>query len=187
VVAFEDVPGPIVPSLLPRDVHHVGYVVADLAAAARTWRDIAGVGPFVTFEHLPFEEVTVDGSAAAVDHSAAFAAHGTMFVELQVYHSVEPASAVRRLQPSRPPGLNHVAYAVDDVATESRRLRGLGLPLTVEARTADLRVCWHDASATLGFAVELHENNAAFASFFAAVSAEAATWGGRELLRVVPG
>jgi hypothetical protein len=176
-----DSPEPVVVG--HRTPHHFGYVVDDLAVAARRWHEVTGIGPFLAIGHVVFDEVTVDGAPAVFDHSAAFAAHGEIFVELQQIHHVEPAAALRRFQPLHPRGLNHVAYAHDDPDAESVRLSGLGAPRTFEARTLGLHVIWHDTSDVLGFAVELHQDGDALRGFFAEVSAAARDWDGREVLR----
>lgn len=115
-------------------VHHLGYVVNDLAAAARRWHDIAGVGPFLVTEHMPLDELTIDGAPARIDHTAAFAAYGSLFIELQLIHDIAPPAALRYFQTAGPVGVNPVAYVVDDAAAESLRLSRRGLPCVVRAR-----------------------------------------------------
>jgi hypothetical protein len=166
-------------------VHHLGYAVADLAVAAQRWHDITGIGPFLAFEHMRFDTVSVAGTPAVFDHSAAFALHGTVFVELQKIHLVEPADLEPYFRPPGGLGLNHVAYAYEDPAVESARLSGAGLPPTFEARIGDIHVRWHDTAATLGFAVELHQAGPALDGFFDAVTAATTTWDGRQILQVV--
>jgi hypothetical protein len=166
-------------------VHHLGYAVDDLAVAAQRWHDITGIGPFLAFEHMRFDTVSVAGTPAVFDHSAAFALHGTVFVELQKIHLVEPGGVEPCFLPPGGHGLNHVAYAYEDPAAQSARLSGAGLAPTFEARVGDIHVRWHDTSATLGFAVELHQAGPALDGFFDAVAAAARAWDGRQVLQVV--
>jgi Glyoxalase/Bleomycin resistance protein/Dioxygenase superfamily len=166
-------------------IHHLGYAVADLGIAAQQWHQLTGIGPFLAFGHMRFDAVSVSGQPAAFDHSAAFAAHGPVFVELQEIHLVEPAGAVPVLVPPAGHGLNHVAYAYDDPAAESARLAAAGLAPTLDARIGDIHVRWHDTVATLGFSVELHQAGEALDGFFDAVTAAARGWDGRRVLQVV--
>jgi hypothetical protein len=166
-------------------VHHLGYAVEDLGAAAQRWHDVAGIGPFLAFEHMRFDAVSVSGQPAVFDHSAAFALHGPMFVELQKIHLVEPAAAVPALVPTGGQGLNHVAYAYEDPDAESARLAAAGMAPTFDARVGGIHVVWHDTAATLGFAVELHQAGEALDGFFEAVVDAARSWDGRQVLQVV--
>jgi hypothetical protein len=163
--------------------HHYGYVVDDLERAAEQWAAVAGVGPFLVLEHVAFDEFTVDGQPALLDHSAAFAAFGDQFVELQVVHDFSPAATGRLFRAGQPGNLNHVAFAVADPAAESERLSGNGVPLVVRARTAGLGIVLHDVSAELGFAVELHQDGEALRGLFEQVRRAALGWDGREPLR----
>jgi Glyoxalase/Bleomycin resistance protein/Dioxygenase superfamily len=178
-------PAPAGPGTVPGPIHHLGYVVEDLTAAARHWHDIAAIGPFVALPHVPFDEVVVDGAPAVVDYTTAFAAYGPVFVELQLIHYVKPPSAWRRFQTAGPVGLNHVAYTSADAPLESARLAACGLPCTVRARGGELEFALHDASATLGFAVEIHRRSNFLTAFFEQVRAAAYRWDGRELIHYV--
>jgi methylmalonyl-CoA/ethylmalonyl-CoA epimerase len=167
-------------------VHHLGYVVADLAAAAQSWNDIAGIGPFVALAHLRYDEITVDGGPVSFDHTAAFAAYGTMFVELQLIHGAEPPSVREHFEVAGPVGLSHVSYVVADAQAESARLAGLGLPPRLRARSGDLNVVLHDAPG-LGFAVEIHQDSDFLTGFFEQVRQAAGQWDGQELIQFLPG
>lgn len=169
-------------------IHHLGYVVDDLAEAARRWHDIAGIGPFLVQEHVPFDGVTADGDPVVFDHTKAYAAYGSLFVELKLIHDAESA------EPLFGPGgagLNHVAYVVDDAAAESERLAERGMPSTVRARVGELDVALHDGSSSLGFAVEIHQRCASLTALFEQVRRVAREWDGQDVLRplsaAVPG
>jgi hypothetical protein len=166
------------------DPHHFGYVVDDLATAARQWHAMAGVGPFLVLPHVHFDELTVDGRPTVIDHTTAFAAHGPALIELQVMHSL-PDHATRYFRPSGHVGLNHVAYAVDDLGGASAELVGQGLPNAVRATGSGVTVALHDATPTLGFLVELHQNGEFLTSFTELVRQAARDWDGRDLLHVL--
>jgi hypothetical protein len=157
-------------------------VVDDLARAAQLWHDTTGIGPFIVLPHVSFDSMTVDGKRAVFDHTPAFAAHGPVFIELQLIHYIEPATARPRFEPGGPVGLHHTAYVVRDLAAESERLTDLGLPCTVRARSGDLDVAMHDASRLTGATVELHQDSEFLRTFFAGVRAAAEEWDGNQLL-----
>lgn len=153
-------------------LHHLGYVVRDLSEAARGWYDLAGVGPFLALEHIHFDTLTVDGEPAAFDHSAAFAAHGDLFIEIQEIHAATPAAAADFFRLGSPPMLQHLAYAVDDPSSAESRLA----PPTVAASTSGLSITQYDRRPTLGFAVEIHPRTAEFTALFEKVRAAADGW-----------
>lgn len=163
-------------------MHHLGFVVDDLERAAQVWHATAGIGPFLTLEHVVFDELAADGSPLSVDHTAAFAAYGSIFVELQVIHHIEPKSAERYFRPSGPVGLNHIAHVAGDAVAERVRLTGAGMPGVVRARSGDLDVTLHDARAGLGCLIEVHQDSKFFRDFFGQISAAAANWNGNELI-----
>jgi len=167
-------------------IHHLGYVVTDLAAAARQWHDIGGVGPFLALEHVPFDEITSDGAPAVYDHTASFAACGSLFFELQLVHNAEPQSMREHFRADGLARLNHVSYAVDDAAAESARLAALGMPAMVRARWGDLNIVLHDAPA-LGFAVEIHQDSDFLRGFFQQVRQASEDWDGKDLIHFLPG
>jgi catechol 2,3-dioxygenase-like lactoylglutathione lyase family enzyme len=164
-------------------IHHLGYVVDDLAEAAQRWHDIAGIGPFLVQEHVPFDGVTTDGDPVVFDHTKAYAAYGSLFVELKLLHHAAPASAEPFFGSNGGAGLNHVAYVVDDAAAESERLAERGMPSTVRARVGELDVALHDGSSSLGFAVEVHQRCATLTALFDQVRSAAREWDGQDVLR----
>jgi hypothetical protein len=167
-------------------VHHLGYVVDDLAEAARRWRDVAGVGPFLVQEHVPFDGVTAEGDPVVFDHTKAYAAYGSLFVELKLIHRTEPASTEPFFRPNGGAGLDLVAYVVDDAAAESKRLAERGMPSTVRARVGELDVALHDGSSSLGFAVEVHQRSESLTVLFEQVRSAAREWDGQDVLRPLP-
>jgi catechol 2,3-dioxygenase-like lactoylglutathione lyase family enzyme len=169
---FAEIPG----------LHHVGFVVQDIEQAAREWHAMTGIGPFLLFEHLPFDEVLLDGAPVAFDHSAAFAAWGDNFVELQVLHRVEPAAARAHFEPSGPNALSHLAIAVDDRVGTSDRIARRGVPCAVHAYNGPLAISQHAPTASLGFALEVHQRGDFLDGFFGAVAKAAQNWDGAQLV-----
>jgi catechol 2,3-dioxygenase-like lactoylglutathione lyase family enzyme len=154
-------------------LHHLGYVVRDLEEAARRWFDLAGVGPFLVLDHIHFDTLTVDGRPATFDHSAAFAAHGDLFLEIQQIHSADPAAFFRA---GEEPTLQHLAYVVDDPASTRDRLLGRDIPPTMIASTVGLDIAQYDLRSELGFAVEVHPRTDEFTALFEKVRTAADGW-----------
>jgi catechol 2,3-dioxygenase-like lactoylglutathione lyase family enzyme len=92
-------------------IHHVGYVVPDLPRAIEWWTRTLGAGPFVVLEHIPFDEVTYEGSPAVYDHSSAFGSYGAILVELTVVHVASPGLNERLVGH----GVGHVGMLTDDL------------------------------------------------------------------------
>jgi len=157
-------------------LHHLGYVVRDLEEAARRWFDLAGVGPFLTLEHIHFDTLTVGGRPATFDHSAAFAAHGDLFIEIQQIHAAAPAAAAEFFRLGSQPTLQHLAYVVDDPATVDADLAARNIPPAVTAATSGLTIAQYDLAATLGFAVEIHPRTDEFTALFEKVRTAADGW-----------
>jgi catechol 2,3-dioxygenase-like lactoylglutathione lyase family enzyme len=157
-------------------LHHLGYVVRDLSEAARRWYDLAGVGPFLVLEHIHFDALTVDGQPATFDHSAAFAAHGDLFLEIQQVHDATPAAAADFFRAGSPPTLQHLAYVVDDPASTAGRLHDRDIPQSMTASTSGLTIAQYDVRPELGFAVEIHPRTDEFTALFDKVRAASQGW-----------
>ena len=143
-------------------LHHVGYWVDDLAAAQAQWGRDLGVGPFDVIEHVPLQEfvLTADGQDhrdVVFDHSAAFAAWGSIVVELGQVHAIDDRLAAA--YDVTPGAISHVSWVVPDVARESVRLIGLGCRLINTARSGPISVAWHDGGPLFPHPIELHQHN----------------------------
>ena len=164
-------------------LHHLGYVVRDLSEAARRWYELAGVGPFLALEHIHFDTLTVDGRPASFDHSAAFAAHGDLFLEIQEIHSATPSVAADFFRLGSLPTLQHLAYAVDDPDAVASRLAGRDIAPAMTASTAGLSITQYDMRPSLGFAVEVHPRTDEFTALFEKVRTAADGWDRTSFLR----
>lgn len=100
------------------ELDHVGIAVADLEAAVEHYRRTLGLEP-VHRERV--EDQGVEEVLFAV---------GTSYVQL--LGALGPETPVGRFLASRGPGVHHVAYRVEDVASALERLRAEGVPLVDE-------------------------------------------------------
>lgn len=172
-------------SLPPSRIHHIGYVVDDLAAAAPRFAATFGAGPFFAMKHIPFDEVTYRGKAATYDHSSAFGAWGPMIVELTQVHAAEPRGLREQL---RPPGggVGHVAWLADSLDRETERLQSLGLVPFHTGRTGPASAVWFQAAAPLGHPIEVLQRRDELLGFYDVIRRAADSWDGSEPLRVAP-
>ena len=168
---------------LRRPIHHMGFNVPDLRAAIDTWVTVYGAGPFYLNEHVTYDEATSGGRTAVWDHSAAFCQWGTMPVELQQTHEVQPAELVGPVTAGDRKGINHVGITVSDPAAESARLESLGFELCMHARLGAVEFFWHDARKELGYCVEICAARPELAAFFDTVADGARDWDGQEPIR----
>ena len=103
-----------------KKLEHIGIAVEDLETAERIFGDVLGSPSYKREEVL--------GEAVLTSFFKA----GESKVELLVPTS--PDSAIARHLEKRGPGLHHIAFLVDDLASELERLRGLGYRVVVEPK-----------------------------------------------------
>ena len=166
-------------------MHHVGYWVPDLAAAAERAARTLGVGPFLVHRHVTFDRFELaDGTPisdpAYLDHSAAFAAWGPIVLELAEVHSVDDElAAAYRIGFDR---VGHVSWVVDDLAAAGARLAAAGCRLIHTASTGAVAVAWYDGGPLFPHPIELHRAGPPILGMHARLSALARDWDGHELL-----
>jgi hypothetical protein len=164
--------------------HHIAYVVEDIAATVDRLSDGLGAGPFFLVERVPLENVVSRGEPAEFVHDSAFGACGGGVVELIQAERLSPQRVEERFAPPLP-RVHHVAYVVaaaDVVATRSA-IDERGLPLYLSSWFGGVETTLHDASATLGHDIEIHEDNEGLHGFFGMVTGAADGWDGSERLR----
>jgi methylmalonyl-CoA/ethylmalonyl-CoA epimerase len=93
-------------------IDHLGIAVRDLDAAERIYTDLLGAGPYKR------EEVADEGVLTS------FFRVGESKIELLA--ATHDGSPIARHVASRGEGLHHVAFHVDDLASELARLEALG-------------------------------------------------------------
>ncbi|MER3408745.1 MAG: methylmalonyl-CoA epimerase [Thermoleophilia bacterium] len=98
-----------------RGIHHLGVAVVDLDQALATYEQLLGAS-LVRRESLPEQGV-----------EAALLRVGESRVELLA--ATGPETPVGKFLASRGPGMHHVAYAVDDLASTLASLRSAGVEL----------------------------------------------------------
>lgn len=160
----------------------IAYAVPDAEAAARSWADTFGAGPFFLNEHIPLTDVVYRGRPGAFDHTSAYGQWGEIMVELVQDHGVAP-SPVRELYSPGESGLHHLAFFVDDLQQATDALAGRGYPLAMSAVARTTRFHFVDAVARLGHFIELYEPTDGLQGFYGLVRDAARGWDGRDPVR----
>ena len=99
-------------------LHHVAFVVADLALALEGQRRIG----FEVSERFVLEEQGVEVATLPA---------GASWIEL--IRPLDPEGAIARFLAKRGEGFHHVAYTVTDLAAALRSLKGAGVRLIDES------------------------------------------------------
>jgi catechol 2,3-dioxygenase-like lactoylglutathione lyase family enzyme len=163
-------------------VHHVGYVVDDLATGVARFAAAFGIGPFLAIEHMEFDEVTFRGGPAAYDHSSAFAAWGPLLVEITEIHGAEPDGLREALTPAGG-GLGHLGFLVDSPEETAARLAEFGCEVFHTGRTGPAGASWLSGGELFGHPLELLRRAPQLEGFYARIREEAAAFDGTDLLR----
>jgi hypothetical protein len=165
-------------------LHHIGYVVDDLPAAAERFAQQSGAGPFYAFEHIAFEVVTYRGEPAVYDHSSAFGQCGPIIVELTQVHDVQPAGlADAFVKPGA--GVGHVGWIADSLDDEAARLEAAGLVPFHTGQTGPVSVVWFDGGALLGHPIEVLQRRDELLGFYDTVRRASEGWDGVDPYRPV--
>jgi methylmalonyl-CoA/ethylmalonyl-CoA epimerase len=139
---------PVLASALVTAIDHVGIAVADLDATIRWYHDHLGM--IVLHEEVNEEQGVREAMLSVGD--------GTTRVQLLA--PLRPDSAIARFLDRHGPGLQQVAYTVEDVDAAAETLRGRGLRVLYETArrgTAGSRVNFVHPKDAGGVLVELVE------------------------------
>jgi len=99
-------------------IEHIGIAVKDLEAANKTYRAVMGA------EHYKTEVVDTEGV------STSFFKIGESKIELLA--ATNPESPIAKFIEKRGEGIHHIAFYVDDIHAEIKRLKGEGFRLLNE-------------------------------------------------------
>jgi catechol 2,3-dioxygenase-like lactoylglutathione lyase family enzyme len=172
------------PTIFGRPLVHIGYSVDDIEKAVTFLAEAFGAGPFFLMEDINIPSLKNAAGPITWHHTAAFGQCGNVNIELQQTFTLEPADAFGPTYQRRNQ-FNHVAYIVDDLADERRRLEAMGLPLLFEGENGPHVSALYDAP-LLGSTIEIHEDFDLFKMFRRVMLEAADGWDGADALRPVP-
>jgi hypothetical protein len=173
--------------LVHRAVSHYGYTVASIPEAVRYWSSVFGAGPFLLIEKMQLDSVSHHGESCTFVHSAAFGQWGNLAIELMQIYECSPPSLAQRFFPGPMPLVNHVAFLSPEPEADSARLDEMGCRQFMHSRIGPVEARLHDATHTIGCAVEIHRQNDFIEGFFTHVRDIARGWDGRDPLRPFSG
>lgn len=161
----------------------IAYAVRDLDAAIERWVATTGAGPFFVLEHIRLTSARYRGEPASFDHSSAYGQWGDVMLELVRDHTEGP-SPVRDVVGADGEGLHHVAFMVEDLDVEVRRLARLGWTEALWAETSPgSAFVFCDATDDLGHMVELYEPSPGLVGFYEMVADASRSWDGEHPAR----
>jgi catechol 2,3-dioxygenase-like lactoylglutathione lyase family enzyme len=173
-----------VPTIFGRPIVHVGYSVDSIEQAVDFLAESLGAGPFFLMKDIRIPVLRNAAGPIVWEHSAAFGQCGNINIELQQTDKLEPSNAFGPTYERRNQ-FNHVAYIVDDLAQERRRLDAMGLELLFEGINGPHESVLYDAP-LLGHTIEVHKDFRLFQEFRAVMKDAADGWDGTDPLRPVP-
>ena len=130
-------------------IEHIGLAVADLQKASELYSQLLGVAPYKQ-EEVATEQV-----------KTTFFKTGDTKIEL--LESTSPEGAIAKFIAKRGEGIHHIAFEVEDIKAEMKRLKEAGFRLLSDEpkRGADNKwVCFIHPSSANGVLVELCQEQA---------------------------
>ncbi|MBX3167065.1 MAG: methylmalonyl-CoA epimerase [Candidatus Eremiobacteraeota bacterium] len=127
-----------------RQLDHVAIAVPNLDEAVPFYRDVLGL-PFLYFEEVTDQKVRV----------ACFDLGG---MRLELLQPSSEDSPISKFLAQRGPGLHHLAFRSDDVASELERVRGHGVRLIDESPRSGaggMQIAFLHPKSTQGVLMEL--------------------------------
>ena len=153
-----------IPNLGP--VVQVAYAVENIEDATNFWSELFGIGPFFIKEHIPLENVRVNGVNSTFDHSSAYAQWGSIMLELICEHTerlVERSNQKEETVPS----VHHYAVLVSELEKASKNLEEMGFDeILYAASEAGINIAINHARKVFGHFIEIYEPNEELTGFY---------------------
>ena len=102
-----------------KKVEHIGIAVKDLKSANELYRKLLGEAPYKT-----------ESVASEMVNTSFFKTGDT---KIELLESTSPDSAINTFIEKRGEGIHHIAFEVDDIRAEMKRLKEAGFKLTRDA------------------------------------------------------
>jgi catechol 2,3-dioxygenase-like lactoylglutathione lyase family enzyme len=139
---------------LARQVFQVGYVVPDVHAAVRWFKETLGVPDFMVWENLVLDQQTYNGKPADNVQSIAFGYLGDLQIELiQPLSGESTYSAFLRQNPKG--GMQHLGILVDDFDGAVKTMTARGHKIVQSGCHGDTRLAYFDTDAASGTLTEI--------------------------------
>jgi methylmalonyl-CoA/ethylmalonyl-CoA epimerase len=131
------------------NVEHIGIAVKDIAASNELFTKLFNIAPYKS------ESVESEGVTTSFFQINATVGRTT---KIELLEATNPDSAIAKFIEKKGEGIHHVAFEVDDILAEMKRLEGEGFVLLnpVPKRGADNKlVCFLHPKGTNGVLIEL--------------------------------
>jgi hypothetical protein len=162
----------------------LGHVVDDIIAAATTWVESFGVGPFHVLPVVDQALTYRDGEMQTVRLQVAVAQAGPVQIELIQQHCETP-SIYREWSRGGTSALHQIATVTSEYDAKTEHFRALGHPVVAESLGGRFRIAYVDTVAAFGFYTEIVERTPGFLEQLQAISLTCAEWDGRDPVRLL--
>ena len=163
-------------------VAQVAWVVDDLDAAMRRWREAVNAGPFFVIPHSRVRDGTYRGRPITMNLSLAMGQMGSVQLELIDQHD-STSSPYRDSVPRGTSALHHIGGFTDDLDAEIGRYQALGVDLVYSGSVGDMRFAYVDTRPSLGCMTEVLERGPRIEAMFARVRQSSVGWDGSDPVR----
>ncbi|RDH79644.1 VOC family protein [Mycolicibacterium moriokaense] len=162
----------------------LGFVVDDLADAARRWVDVFGVGPFHIMPRVA-NTCRYRGGDGTVDIHIGVAQAGPVQIEL-IQDFTDGPSVFRDLRDRYGHnGFHQICTVTKDYDGKKAHYAGLGYELACEFTSPGQRVAFFDTFADFGFFTEVAEEKPSFQVNLSRISRTCAEWDGTDPIRIL--
>ncbi|MFN3490272.1 MAG: methylmalonyl-CoA epimerase [Emticicia sp.] len=131
------------------NVEHIGIAVKDIAASNELFTKLFNIAPYKS------ESVESEGVMTSFFQINAAVGRTT---KIELLEATNPDSAIAKFIEKKGEGIHHIAFEVDDILAEMKRLEGEGFTVLnpVPKRGADNKlVCFLHPKGTNGVLIEL--------------------------------
>jgi Glyoxalase/Bleomycin resistance protein/Dioxygenase superfamily len=162
----------------------LGHVVDDVVAAATTWVETFGVGPFHVLPVIDQVLTNGDGDVRTLRIQIGVAQAGPVQIELIQQHCDTP-SLYREWSRGGISTFHQIATVTDAYEEKKAHFEAMGHRVVAESLGGRFRVAYIDTVASFGFYTEIVERTAGFLTQVRAISETCANWDGSDPVRLL--
>ena len=162
----------------------LGHVVDDILAAAATWAETFGIGPFHVLPVVEQRLTYPEGDEHSLRIQVAVAQAGPVQIELIQQHCDTP-SIYREWSRGGTSAFHQMATFTSAYDAKKAHLQALGHHVAAESLAGNFRVAYLDTVAAFGFYTEVVELAPGFLEQLQAVSRTCETWDGSDPVRLL--
>jgi hypothetical protein len=161
------------------------FFVPDLYEAIQQWHGLRGIGPFYVMKNIVPHEFYYYGKPGYLDMSIALAQCGAMQIELVQQHSDEPTVYTDMYPKGSRGGFHHVCHLAPKLAHEMEAYARIGVVPGSHGANGPINFAYFDTRKFTGYYTEVIEEETNLMGLFQEIAKVAATWDGKDLIRVV--